>query len=107
MSYFCKVCGRLVLGCDRFGPRSHHQCPPLWSVRQTDEDEDEARIVRGRDYEEAAEAWAESYDQDDPTIACNEEVIEVLARPLDSDGELKKLKVSGRVEFVYSAEEVE
>lgn len=95
---FCKTCGGFVL--DGYP----HKCPPAYKVFHEEYMGDESKPVCANSAEEAAERYAEQYDNGDYGLLNGEE-IEVIVE--DIDGERKTFICGGRTDPVYFATEKE
>ena len=80
-----------------------HKCKPIYYVIHEDYSGDELIEIRGSDHEEAAEKYAEKYDQDDHDLLERGDQ-KVAVR--DSKGTEKKFSISAEANVDYSAREI-
>jgi len=79
----CPVCGEYCFEIAD-GSTSNHKCKPQWDCyERNDETEEDARVVRGIDEEDAAENYAELIEQEGDHQ--NEEY-EIMVRLRDEEG---------------------
>lgn len=103
----CTTCGAYIyddgasLGSTILG--SKHVCPPQWWVWVPDhgEDEEDGRMVRGTDPEDAAEKLVEQYSDSYDTLLSDGYLVHVRDREA---GKVVHVRVSGEATINYSTE---
>ena len=98
---YCKKCSNYYYG-------TACNCQPFRCGNEefSGEDRTRWREYYARDHQDAAEQWAEHYDQDDHSLLESEDAT-VECEVIASDGTTKKFKVGGEIEISYYAEEME
>lgn len=88
--------------------RRDHTCKPEWLASDADDgpwDPADASTVRGRDAEEAAEAFAEKCDDEGDVIRAGS--IDVFVAPVDKPNEVERWRVTAEAVVNYSAGRLE
>ncbi len=94
--------------CGDYDWLARHRCKPEWLAADCDDgpwDPADASTVRGVDAEEAAEAFAESRDDEGNVIRAGE--IDVFVAPADALADVGRWRVSAEARVHYSAERVD
>lgn len=99
----CPTCNALLLESEV----ARHRCPPEWEVwcSEDGEEREDARRIRARDEEEAAEKWAQRRDSDgDYSIVNGNYPVVCVASP---DGEtVQRFEIEGSMVPEYWAHEL-
>jgi hypothetical protein len=103
----CKICGRMLATALLGGRPLRHTCPPQWRVwwEKGNESPEDYSPFYADDAAEAAEKWAEAWDEGAPDIAAGQSY-EVKVQRVD-DEEVKTFSVYGEFNPTYYAREVE